>query len=488
MKTHSVSHNFIMNMILKISSFVFPLITFPYVSRILGADGNGKILFAASLVSYFSMFAYLGIPTHGVKICAQCRDDKVELSRTAQELIIISSVTTIIAYIALVLAVAFVPKLSENRDTIMVCSATLVLTSIGVEWFYQAIEQYDYITYRNILFKFISVVLMFLFVKKSSDVVLYAGISVLGTAGSNILNIIRLKKYIYVKPMKGYNFRRHMGPAITFFLLSVSTVIYTNLDAVMLGFITTDTEVGYYNAAIKIKNILAGVITALGTVLLPRISHYVGKKYEKEFKRVIRKSFQFTVMMAVPLSIYFVMEAKSMILFLAGIEYEAAALPMMIITPTIFFIGLSNITGIQILVPLGKEKYTVLSTVCGAVIDIVLNLLFIPRWGAAGAAVSTLVAEIVVLLVQVYCLRNMLREMIDFRDILKVIIVSAIAAGCLIIVRLTMNFTYLLVSLIVTAVVFFGVEAVGLILLKEEIVDQYFVQRIANGIRRNNRT
>ena len=223
-------------------------------------------------------------------------------------------------------------------------------------------------------------------------------------------------------------------------------------------------------------------------MLLPRISHYVGKKYEKEFKRVIRKSFQFTVMMAVPLSIYFVMEAKSMILFLAGIEYEAAALPMMIITPTIFFIGLSNITGIQILVPLGKEKYTVLSTVCGAVIDIVLNLLFIPRWGAAGAAVSTLVAEIVVLLVQVYCLRSMLREMIDFRDILKVIIVSVIATGCFIIVRLTMNFTYLLVSLIVTAIVFFGVEAVGLILLKEEIVDQYFVQRIANGIRRNNRT
>lgn len=129
-----------------------------------------------------------------------------------------------------------------------------------------------------------------------------------------------------------------------------------------------------------------------------------------------------------------------------------------------------------------------LSTVCGAVIDIVLNLLFIPRWGAAGAAVSTLVAEIVVLLVQVYCLRSMLREMIDFRDILKVIIVSVIAAGCFIIVRLTMNFTYLLVSLIVTAIVFFGVEAVGLILLKEEIVDQYFVQRIANGIRRNNRT
>ena len=128
--------------------------------------------------------------------------------------------------------------------------------------------------------------------------------------------------------------------------------------------------------------------------------------------------------------------------------------------------------------PLGKgKKYTVLSTVCGAVIDIVLNLLFIPRWGAAGAAVSTLIAEIVVLLVQVYCLRNMLREMIDFRDILKVIIVSAIAAGCLIIVRLTMNFTYLLVSLIVTAIVFFGVEAVGLILLKEEIVDQYFVQK-----------
>lgn len=473
-----------MNMILKMSSFIFPLITFPYVSRVLGADGNGSILFAASLVSYFAMFAYLGIPTHGVKVCAQCREDKESLSRTVQELLIISAVATVISFIVLLLAVAFIPRLTENRAIILIYSATLILNWLGVEWFYQAIEQYDYITYRNILFKFISVILMFIFVKDASDCVLYAGIAVLGTSGSYVMNAFRLKKYIYIKPVKQYCFKRHMKPVFTLFLLSVSTIIYTNLDAVMLGFMTSNTEVGYYNAAIKMKSILVGVTTALGTVLLPRISNYVEKKSEEQFQRVIRKSFQFTILLAVPLSIYFVAEASNILNFFAGPEYGPATVPMMLITPTIFFIGLSNITGIQILVPLGQEKYTVLSTVCGAVIDVFLNIAFIPRWGAAGAAFSTLIAEIVVLLVQLICLRKRLHGLIDFRNIAKIVKVSIAASCCLMLVRMVLPKQNLFLSIVVTGVVFFGVEAIGLILIKEETVHQYFTKKMIDVINR----
>ena len=200
-KIHSVKYNFLMNIILKMSSFVFPLITFPYISRVLGPE----VAFATSVVYYFSIFAALGIPTYGIRKCAQCRDNKEKLTKTVHELLILGSILTIIAYIVLVICVCFMPKLRNNANIIFITSLTLILSNVGVEWFYQAIEQYDYITIRNLLFKIISIVLMFLFVKRPEDYIVYAGIQVLGTVGSNILNLFRLRKYIPMKMGDNYD-------------------------------------------------------------------------------------------------------------------------------------------------------------------------------------------------------------------------------------------------------------------------------------------
>lgn len=183
MKKHkSIKRNFIMNVILTMSNFIFPLITFPYVSRILLPVGTGNVSFATSLISYFSLFAQLGIPTYGIRACAKVRDNREELTRTAHELLAINIVMDVVSYAILVLALLFVPRLQKDRTLYVVVSATILLTSIGMEWLYKALEQYTYITIRSIVFKFIALVAVFLLIHEQEDYVIYGGISIL--AGS----------------------------------------------------------------------------------------------------------------------------------------------------------------------------------------------------------------------------------------------------------------------------------------------------------------
>ena len=174
-----------------------------------------------------------------------------------------------------------------------------------MEWLYKALEQYTYITVRSVIFKFIALIFMFFLVHKQTDYVIYGGITIFAASASNILNLINAHKFINLKPVGNYNFRRHLKPVLIFFAMSCATTIYTNLDTVMLGFMTTDTDVGYYNAAVKIKVILVSVVTSLGTVLLPRASYYIQRGELKEFHRITRKALNFVFLMATPLFVYF---------------------------------------------------------------------------------------------------------------------------------------------------------------------------------------
>ena len=216
LKIHSIKYNFIMNCLLKISGVIFPLITFPYVSRVLLPEMTGRVAFAESVVSYFTLFASLGIPAYGVRKCAEVRDDRQKLSKTVQELLIINFASTILAYIILFLIVLSTPKLLAESKLLYVFSLTIALKTFGVEWFYESIEQYDYITIRNLVFKIFSVVLLFVFIKRPEDYLKYSFILVLGTAGSNILNIVRINQFITIKPIKKYDLKKHIQPIIIF--------------------------------------------------------------------------------------------------------------------------------------------------------------------------------------------------------------------------------------------------------------------------------
>ncbi|MFQ7289518.1 MAG: oligosaccharide flippase family protein [Lacrimispora saccharolytica] len=294
-KVKSVKFNFIMNSILMASSMIFPIITYPYVSRILQPEGIGTVSFANSVITYFSMFAQLGVPTYGIRACAKVRDDKEKLSRTVQEIMLINLVTCLIVYFAFGISLYLVPQFRQEKLLYVIMGSLILFNTIGVEWLYKGLEQYSYITVRSIIFKFIALIAMFLLIREKEDYIIYGGITIFAAAGSNVLNFINLRKYIFLRPVGAYDFRQHIKPISIFFAMSIATTVYTNMDNVMLGFIRGTTENGYYDAAVKIKNILVSFVTSLGTVLLPRVSYYIEIGEKKEFYRIAKKSFKFCV-------------------------------------------------------------------------------------------------------------------------------------------------------------------------------------------------
>ena len=451
-KQKSLKLNFIMNAALTTSSIIFPIITFPYVSRILTPSGTGRVTFATSLISYFSIFAQLGIPTYGIRACAQVRDDKVKLSKIVHELLIINLIMSFFAYVFLGIALATVPRLFEDRILYIIISSTILLNVIGMEWLYKGLEKYSYITIRSVIFKFIAVIAMFVFVHKKEDYIIYGAISIFAASASNILNIIHARRYIDFSFIGHYDLRKHLKAIIVFFAMSCATTIYTNLDTVMLGFMKSDIDVGYYNAAVKIKVILVQVVASLGGVMLPRCSYYVEKGMWNEFKCICSKALNFVVVIAFPLSVYFIIYAKDAIILLSGVDYLGAVSPMKIIMPTLLFIGMTNILGLQILVPLGKEKIVLYSEITGAITDLLLNVMLIPEFGASGAAMGTLMAEFVVLVVQCVTLRKQLLHIIIEIKYWKIIIASVISAIISMIVFLLKLGCFF--NLVISAIVF----------------------------------
>ena len=405
-KSKALKTNFIMNTILTLSSFVFPLITFPYVSRILLPEGTGRVSFATSVVTYFLLLSQLGIPTYGIRACARVRDDRKALSCVVHELLAINLLMSVLAYLLLGGCVFLIPKLRVEKTLIFVISFTIILNAIGMEWLYKALEQYTYITIRSVIFKAIAVIAMLLMVRQKSDYIVYGALTIFAASASNICNFVHAHKYIDFFLKEKCDLKKHLKPVLVFFAMSCATVIYTNLDTVMLGLMKGNVDVGYYNAAVKIKGILLGVVTALGTVMLPRLSYYVEHVEQKEFGRLTRKAMNVVILVATPLMIYFILFAREGIFFLSGAAYDGSVIPMQIIMPTLLLIGMTNVMGIQIMIPLGMEKQVLYSEIVGAIVDLIVNAILIPKYAASGAAVGTLMAEFVVWIVQMHALKN----------------------------------------------------------------------------------
>lgn len=485
-KIHSVKFNFVMSMIMKVSSYIFPLITLPYITRTLGAVANGKISFATSVITYFLMFSQLGIPSYGIRECAKCRDDKEKLTKTVQELLIINGISVVCTYVAFIIAMILVPKFHEEPMLLIVQSLTIILNMIGMDWLYQAIEQYQFIAARNIGFKALSLVLMFLLIHNPRDYILYNAITVLSASGSYLLNFINCRKILAHKTFHGkYELKKHLKPIFIFFSMSVAVSIYTSLDTVMLGFMSTDKEVAFYSLGTKIKMVLATTVSTLGPVLLPRITYVLGRGEEDKFRRYIEKSLHFVLLMALPFTVYFTVMARAVIQVLGGEEYLPATLCMQIINFTIIPLGVGNIAASQILTPKRNEIYSMYATIIGALVDFVLNWFWIRRFGAAGAAAATVVTEWVVAFVQLrhswLDLKHAFKKIPHFILIISNV-VSAAVLWALVKILSHMNG---LVVMVITAIVYFGVYCLVLLVMKDDLVIDYGVPAVKKLLKRN---
>jgi len=454
MKIRTLKFNFLMNMLLTVSNFLFPLLTFPYVSRVLSPIGTGKVAFAYSIVSYFSIFAAFGVANYGIRACAQVRDNKEKLSKIVQEILLINMVLMSFVYIVYFLGIVFIPELKAEKTLFLISGLNILFTIVGVEWLYKGIEQYFYITIRSIIFKLIAFLLVFTCVKTEADYSAYAFIIILATVGSGVVNLYNLRKIITIKYFSNYDFKRHLKPMMTFFITTIAVSFYVNVSVALLGFMQGDEEVGYYNAAYRIKDVMVSIVTSLGAVLLPRLSYYIENNMWDKFNDILSKSTQFIFILSLPLVVFCILFAKPSVLILAGSAYSGSIVPLQVLALIIFIVGLSNLTGIQMLIPLKKEKY-----LCYC------------------AAVSVMVAESSILIYQIYILRAYSQVLFGGISYMRIIMALSLAISVSIWLNINLNYNEVIVFL-VSASLFF-ICYLGILLLSKEP----FIFTILNQIR-----
>lgn len=394
----SLKINYIYNLISTLAGILFPLITFPYASRIMEADGIGQVGFFNSIINYISLFTSLGIPIYAIREIARVRDDEKEMNRTTVEILLLHTALTIVGYIIVAILCVTVTKISLDIPLFLILSLSIFFNAIGCEWFYKGIEDFKYITIRGLIVRIIYVILLFAFVHSKSDLLIYAGLTVFGTVGNNIFNFLRLRKYISSSliNLKDLNIKRHVIPSIRIFALNLVISLYLNLDTVMLGFFKENNSVGYYEGANKITKLALGVVQALQTALIPRFSYLARQGSMKEFNGLCQNVVDFVITISIPLSIGMFALAPSLIHTICGGNFEPAIVTLEILTPIIVFISLSGFACFQILYPLGKEKIAIWSTATGAFANLLFCFVYIPSLAHNGAALATVIGEFVV--------------------------------------------------------------------------------------------
>lgn len=399
MEETNIKKNTIYNFIKTISSLIFPLITFSYTNRTLLPDNAGKVGYGMSIVSYFALLASLGISTYAIRECSKCRAKKIELERLASEIYSLNLVTTAIAYVFLIGSLFCFAKLHDYRILIIIQSVTIICTTVGADWLNSALEDFKYITIRTLIFQLIALCLMFIFVHEPGDYLIYALISVVSGGGAQLCNIHYRKRFCNLSFTTSINFRRHLTPIMFMFGMILFQTIFNNLDVTMIGNYIGDREVGIYNAAYKVMNIVNQVVASLLWVVLPRLSQYFEIHDYKRINALLRKVLSFYILIGLPCFVGIEMIAEDVVVALSGPEYkEAAAVLRILMIGFLFMMVGGNFWGNAVLLPSKKERRFMIICMVSTIVNVILNGIFIPRYGAKAAATTTAIAELIVLI------------------------------------------------------------------------------------------
>lgn len=392
----SVRTNYILNLINTGSQILFPLLTFPYASRIMLPEGIGEVNFLSSIISYISLFTCLGIPTYAIREIARVRNNIPEMNQTATEIIFLQAILTILGYLIVGLLCLLFPQIQENIFLFLILSCSIFFTAIGCEWFYQGIEDFTYVTIRGIIVKILSIIFLYIFVKNKEDILLYGLYTVIGSVGGNLFNFLRLRKYIKRKNLilNQLNIKKHIKPTISVFVFGVITSLYLQLNPLLLGVLKNTLAVGYFVTSTKLLEIILRLSNCFSTVIMPRISNLIAENNITELKKLSQKAYDYTIAITIPLTILLIYISPYAILLLAGKRFEPSILSAQILAPNILLVGLSQVIGYQILYPMGKLKIVIVCTCIGAIFNIALNFLLVPYFSHYGTAIAYMGAEL----------------------------------------------------------------------------------------------
>jgi len=417
----SITKNLGYNLLLRISNIAFPILTFPYITRVFDIEGLGKYSFTYAYFHYFALIALLGIPIYGIQAISRVRKNQKALNRTFSELLVIGFIASFASTLIYILSVFSISRLSENWSLYLIAVPAIFTSFLQLDWFFSGIEKFKVIAIRNIVIRFLTVVLMFLFVKNPEDYTIYFLLVIISVVLTHIINIREALKYIEIT-FKNLNLVRHFKPVLTLFAAFIAVSIYAKLDTIMLGFLSSDESVGLYTVSIKITRIIIVVVTALTPVIIPKIMDALQSGSKESLNKIIQNSHDYVFFTAIPIFVGLLLIAPNLIAVFAGKGYEQSLTSLMILSPIVLLIGLNNIYNVQILVSRKKEKFMLRSVLAGAGLNFVLNLILIPKYHEIGASVATVLSEALVTAIAFYYATKNLKFKVKFSSFLKPIL------------------------------------------------------------------
>lgn len=474
----SILKNLIYGLLLQIATLVIPIITLPYITRILGAEGIGTNSFTLSITKYFIILGSLGLSIYGNRQIAYTRDDKTKMSVNFWSILLLRIITTGIAF--LVYLIVFI-NIRTYRSIFLIQSINILAAMIDISWLYMGLEDFKKTVTRNLSIKTIGVVLIFLLVKDVHDLHLYIWINVIMLLLGNAVMWIYIPKTVCKVKLQIKDLTEHIVPTIKMFIPQIAIQVYAILDKTMIGYLSNITEVGYYEQAENIVKAVLGLITVAGTVMLPRMSNIFSKGLNDKMDEYLNISLKGIAYVAVPISIGIASISKGFVPWYFGFGFDKVGYIMIILSPITFFISMSNVMGMQYLVPSNRTKEFTISVVFGAIINVFMNLILIVHFAALGAAIATIVAECSVTIIQYYFLRKEIR----IKGYILAFIKYLLASTFMYIVVKIIGFYYdaCFATTVLQCFIGFITYVLVLIILKEDI-NKLIIQKVLMKIRR----
>lgn len=479
----SIKVNATLNVIRTLMSVLFPLITYPYILRVLDTEGIGKVSYVSSVVSYFTMFAMLGVTTYAVREGAKFRDDKEKFTILSSQIFSINIISTALSYCLLIITVLGFKRFAEYKLLFFILGLSIGFQVFSVDWLNIIFEDFTFITIRTILIYIINLILVFVVIKKPDDYLIYAILTVMPSGLICLFNWVYCRRFVKLHFTLNMCMSRHLKPLLVFFANALAISVYVNFDITMLGWYKGDYYAGIYTVSAKIYNIIKATLGAIYAVTVPRLAFYVGTNDYSKYKLLYSKTWGILSIVLLPAVVGIFCLAKEVVVILGGMKYVEAADSLRVLSFALVFAIFGGLITACLNNTIGREEINLRATIISAVINFLLNLRFIPLWGTVGAAITTVISEFVVLVICFLSIKNKSKYFDE-----KIIIINLLhsALGAVLI-----SFLYLLVSklisnsvLILLTMVFGSVAIYGfmLVLLKNELFMGLLIQ-ILNIIR-----
>jgi O-antigen/teichoic acid export membrane protein len=441
-----MAKNYFYNLLLTLANLLFPVLSFPYVSRVLGPEGIGKVQFVFSFAQYFSIIASVGVPIYGMKEIARYKDDAQGRSQVFSELISIHALTSLSLSLIYLVVIFTIPYFNANRDMYLGATLLVLLGFTAIEWLYSGMEEFKSIAMRSVLFKAVGLGLLYTFIKGRGDYSLYLYIMMFSFLGNNILSLFLIKDKVKLK-LSNLQLRKHFMPLVFILGTTLAASMYTDMDTVLLGFLSNDKTVGLYTAAVKLSKIAIPFVTSMGVILMPKIAKDFADKNLPEAQETINQTFRFLTFFAVPVVFGLALLAPEFIALFSGKEFLPATLSMRILSLLPLVIGFGHLFLFLVLVPAGKNREMFFCVLGGLIMSLILNVLLIPHFREVGSSIANICSETVVTGLYFYFIKKHFTFTYEWSLILKA------ALSALVFIPVIALARYLAVPLIYTIVI-----------------------------------